>query len=153
MARGGVFRWFTVVASLVSPGGATARDAGRFAYNLFVNAEEEQADPVVWARTTPAFAACQKRAKITSEYDACFAAEFKRQDAALNHVWKATFARIKGPDHAGLLAAQREWLAARDPFCHTDADGFEGGTIMTIVYGSCQVELTIRRTIWLEHLR
>jgi uncharacterized protein YecT (DUF1311 family) len=130
-----------------------AQDFGRFTDPLHVTAEEDQFDPVISARYTPAFAACQNRAKITSDNDACFAAEFARQDAALNRVWKVTFARITGTDHTRLLAAQRAWLAARDPFCREDADAFSGGTIMPVVYSSCRVELTIRRALWLERLR
>jgi hypothetical protein len=44
-------------------------------------------------------------------------------------------------------------VADRDPFCGKDADGFAEGTIGGIVYLDCRVELTIRRTMWLERLR
>lgn len=139
------------IAMLAVP--ATAQAADRFADPLYVTAEEDQVDPAVNARYTPAFAACQNRAEITSDNDACFVAEFVRQDAVLNHVWKMAFARITGSDHTRLLAAQRAWLAARDPFCRKTADAFSGGTIMPVVYSSCRVELTIRRALWLERLR
>jgi uncharacterized protein YecT (DUF1311 family) len=141
-----------LACAVLLPSAVVAQDAGRFAYPLHVTAEQDKADPTVNARYTAAFNACQARAVMTADHDACFAAEFVRQDEALNRTWKATFARITGPDHARLLAAQRGWLVARDPFCRSDADGFAGGTIMPIIYTNCRVELTIRRTIWLEHL-
>ncbi len=134
-------------------GPAMAADFGRFAYVMHVTAEEDPVDPAVNARYTQAFAACQNKARVTYENAACFEGEFARQDAALNAVWKGAFARITGPDHARLLAAQRAWLAARDPFCRTKSDEFSGGTIAPVVYSSCRVELTIRRTLWLKKLR
>ena len=52
-----------------------------------------------------------------------------------------------------LIAAQRAWVARRDPFCREAADQYSGGTIMPVIDESCRVEVTIRRTIWLEKLR
>ena len=130
-----------------------ARDFGRFTYRMVVTEEQDPVDPAISARFTPAFDACQDQAKITSDNAVCFEAEFARQDAVLNRLWKTTFARITGPDHALLLAAQRAWLAARDPFCRSQSDGFAGGTIMPVIYSSCRAELTIRRILWLEHIR
>ena len=141
------------MAGVVLSGAALAAPADRFAYRLFVTEEQDPVDPAVNARYTRAFAACQDKAQITSENAACFEAEFARQDAALNAAWKGAFARVTGPDHARLLAAQRAWLAGRDPFCRKDSDAFSGGTIAPVIYSSCRVELTIRRTIWLERLR
>src|SRR5437899_12786 len=66
----------------------------RFAYKLEVTPEEGHRDPAIQMRYTPAFNACQKHARKTYEYDACFAAEFIRQDAALNRTWKVTFHRV-----------------------------------------------------------
>jgi uncharacterized protein YecT (DUF1311 family) len=60
--------------------------------------------------------------------------------------------RLPAATHAGLLAAQRKWLAARDPFCIADVEGFGSGTIAPVAYVDCRVELTIRRTMWLEQL-
>src|SRR5262249_15145696 len=103
-------------------------------------------------RRTIEFADCRRRARITQEHAACFEFEFIRQDAALNRAWKAELGRLPGATHTPLLTAQRKWIAARDPFCSADAGDFEGGTIAPVVYVSCRVELTIRRTMWLEHL-
>jgi uncharacterized protein YecT (DUF1311 family) len=126
--------------------------ADRFPYKLEVTPEAGQVDPVIEKRFTPQFDSCQKHAVVTYEHAACFEAEFARQDAALNLAWKTTFHRVPAAQRVALLNAQRKWIAERDPFCKTDADGFKGGTITPIVYSDCRVELTIRRTIWLEAL-
>jgi uncharacterized protein YecT (DUF1311 family) len=124
-----------------------------FEYKLEVTPEEGPLDPLVERRYTPKFAECQNRAQITSDNAACFEAEFRRQDARLNQAWGATLARLPTTVHGSLLTAQRQWIAERDPFCRKDSDGFAGGTIAPVVYVSCRVELTIRRTMWLESLR
>jgi len=115
--------------------------------------EQGPIDPAIQHRYSGQWADCQKRARTTYENAACLAAEFSRQDAALNRAWKSAFDRTPSAKRGPLLAAQRKWLAARDPFCRADADGFRGGTIEPIIYVDCRVELTIRRTIWFERLR
>ena len=140
-----------LAVSLGTPLDARANDP--FRYELEVTPEESRVDPVIERRYTAEFAACQRRAHITQEYAACFEAEFSRQDAVLNRAWRAALNRFPFAVHKSLLNAQREWIAARDPFCMADADGFRGGTIAPVVYVDCRVELTIRRTMWLEQLR
>ena len=77
----------------------------RFAYKLEVTPEEGHRDPAIQMRYTPAFNACQKHARKTYEYDACFAAEFIRQDAALNRTWKVTFHRVAPAQREAFLIA------------------------------------------------
>jgi uncharacterized protein YecT (DUF1311 family) len=129
---------------------ADAQTSDPFEYKLEVTPEEGPVDDVIESRYSKLFADCQERAQVTQENAACFEAEFIRQDAALNKAWKAALGRLPAATHTPLLAAQRKWIAARDPFCRADAAG--GGTIAPVEYVSCRVELTIRRTIWLEHL-
>jgi uncharacterized protein YecT (DUF1311 family) len=124
-----------------------------FTYKLQMTPEEGPLDPAIEQRHTAQLAACQKRAVATYESAACFEAEFVRQDAVLSRVWKAAFHRVPPVQREALLNAQRKWIAERDPFCETVADGFSGGTIEPIVYTDCRVEQTIRRAIWLEKLR
>ena len=128
---------------------ADAYTTDPFEYKLEVTPEEGPVDNAVESRYTTLFDDCQQRAQITRENAAYLEAEFIRQDAALNTAWKAALGRLPAATHKPLLAAQRKWIAARDPFCRADADG---GTIAPVEYSSCRVELTIRRTIWLEHL-
>lgn len=129
-----------------------AQAAAPFAYRMVVTPEEGPVDPAVVARYTPAFATCQSAAQTTNDNAACFIDEFSRQDAALNKAWQALFTRIPAQQRPPLRAAQRRWIAARDPFCRKEADAFSGGTIAPVIYVSCRTEQTIRRTLWLEKL-
>lgn len=137
-------------AVLVLP--AASQEVPSFTYKMVMTPEEGPVDPIVEARYTSAFAACQKKAQFTTDSADCFVAEFARQDAALNRAWRAVFPRIASARQSMLRAAQRRWIAARDPFCRKQSDGFSGGTIAPVIYVSCRVEQTIRRTLWLEKL-
>jgi len=127
--------------------------ANLFEYKLEVTPEQGPVDPTITKRYTAAWANCQKHAATTSENAACFEAEFRRQDTKLNQTWRETLNRLPLTEHNSLRTAQRQWVTDRDPFCRKDADGFAGGTIEPVIYVDCLVELTIRRTIWLERLR
>jgi uncharacterized protein YecT (DUF1311 family) len=133
--------------------GASARgDAGPYHYHLEVTSEEGQRDPAITGRYTAQWQACQDKAQATPDNEACFVAEFARQDAILNKTWNVTLPRMPADQHRPLLLAERRWIAKRDPFCRKQTDAFKGGTIVPIIYLDCKVELTIRRTIWLENL-
>jgi uncharacterized protein YecT (DUF1311 family) len=127
--------------------------SGAFAYTMEVTPEEGPLDPAIERRYTPQFQACQERATVTSENANCFEAEFARQDAVLNRIWRTTLARLPANQHQPLRAAQRKWITARDRFCKSDVEGFDNGTIAPVAYSDCRVELTIRRTMWLERLK
>ncbi|GEO00005.1 hypothetical protein NSE01_18370 [Novosphingobium sediminis] len=129
-----------------------AHAAPPFAYRMVMTPEEGPVDQAVQARYTPAFTACQDKAQTTLDNADCFVAEFTRQDAALNRAWQAVFPKIAPAQQPLLRAAQRRWIAARDPFCRKESDGFSGGTIAPVLYVNCRVEQTIRRTLWLENL-
>ena len=153
-------RWFAglIVATafvaacdtVQADGVSTPQKSDPFEYKLEVTPEEGPVDPAIESRYTTLFADCQKQAQVTQENAACLEAEFARQDTALNKAWKDALGRLPAAMHTPLLKAQRKWIAARDPFCQTHSDG--GGTIAPVEYVDCRVELTIRRTIWLEHL-
>jgi len=143
-----------VIAAILCAGlPGHARAASRFDYKMVVTPEEGPIGPKIDGRYTPSFGACQKRARGTSQNADCFEAEFRRQDDKLNETWRATLPRFATAARQSLLAAQRKWVKDRDPFCVKASDGFSGGTIAPVVYSNCRVELTIRRTIWLEDLR
>jgi len=124
----------------------------RFAYTFELTPEEGPVDPEVQERYSAAFDVCQKRAVSTAANLACFGDEFVRQDAALNRAWRTTLRRYDSNARRELLAAQRRWIADRDPFCRAQAAKFDGGTIAPVIYANCRVEATIRRTLWLELL-
>lgn len=123
-----------------------------FAYTMMVTPEEGPLDPLVQSSYTQAFAQCQDAAQITSDNAACFEAEFTRQDQRLNVAWVAAFRATVPAKRAALRQAQRLWAASRDPFCRKESDGYAGGTIAPVIWSGCRVELTIRRTLWLEHI-
>lgn len=124
-----------------------------FPYKFLMTPEAGPLDPLLEMRYTAQFSACQARAVSTQANEACFAIEFARQDKVLNRKWRSTLARIAPQLHGHLVAAQRKWIAERDPFCNSKADKFREGTIAPIIYLDCRVEQTIRRTMWLEQLR
>lgn len=128
-----------------------ARTADPYAYELQITPMEGPLNPQVERRYTADFNSCQKRAVSTPQNEACLEAEFDRQDAALNHAWKAVMARVPASRRKALVAAERKWSQQRDPFCRSNANSL-GGTIGPVAYLSCRTELTIRRAIWLEKL-
>jgi uncharacterized protein YecT (DUF1311 family) len=141
----------TGLAPVAATSHATAIDP--YAYIWEVTSEEDSIPLDVDRRFTRAWHRCQDHAVSTRDNVECFNAEFDRQDAALNRTWHVTLRRWPAARHTGLLEAQRAWAARRDTFCREKADEYSGGTIMPIIFVSCQVEVTIRRTIWLEKLR
>lgn len=145
-----------LLTAVIAVAGAIPGAAGagsRFDQRMEVTAEADAVDPAIERRYTAAFSRCQAHAGATPENAACFEAEFGRQDARLNAVWRATLRRLSPADRGDLREAQRRWIEDRDPFCRKTSDDFSGGTIAPVVYVSCRVELTIRRTLWLEQLR
>lgn len=151
--RNAVSALLMLSAALAAAAPVHAAPKAPFVYRLQVTPESGSVPPAVQHRYTAALADCQQHAESTPENAQCFVAEFARQDAVLNRTWKTTLARVPADEHAPLIAAQRKWVAARDPFCTAQSDQFSGGTIAPVIYVDCRVELTIRRTIWLEQLR
>lgn len=133
--------------------GAQADVRNPYAYRWEVTPENDFADGAILKRFFPEWQTCQDAAKTTRDNADCFTAEFERQDQVLNRTWHETLARWPVRRRPGLIAAQRAWVARRDQFCRNDANHYRGGTIAPVIYMSCRVEVTIRRTIWLEKLR
>src|SRR5438270_5935558 len=94
-----------------------AKQLDPFPYTFVMTPEEGPIDPKIERRHTVAFNQCQKRAVSTQANEGCFAAEFLRQDNALNHTWHMAFARTPPRLRKTLIAAQRKWVAERDHFC------------------------------------
>ena len=138
------------VATLVAFDPAAPKEP--FAYRMQMNPIEGPQNGAVNRRYTRQWSACQERAFATRENENCFVAELARQDRLLNRTWPLTLRRFSPTMRKQLIAAQRKWNRARDPFCTERMNHYLGGTIMTTVYLDCQVELIIRRTMWLEKL-
>lgn len=146
-----VYEMLVVIALSVGAVPPKAPTEGPFAYHMAKTPEEGPVDPAVADRYTKAWRACSTGTAATPDLVDCFRSEFARQDAALNHAWPRTLHRVPASRRRALIEAQRRWIAARDPFCKAYVDGLRGSLVST-AYLDCRVELTIRRTIWMETL-
>lgn len=144
-------RVVSAIAGMILAIPAASAQADEFAYTLHMTPEEGPVDPAIQRRFTPQWKACQNAATPPSGNARCYQAEFARQDASLNRAWAAALHRVPSPRHRALLMAQRRWIAQRDPFCANHVNGMFG-SLESVAYLDCRVELTIRRTMWLEHL-
>ena len=140
------------LASVVFASTRPAEAAERFPYRLEIDRSEGPLTPAVIERYTPEWNACQERAATLQDHKSCLAAEITRQDLRLNRAWKLAVKRFSPSTRKRLVAAQRKWLSARDPFCKKEAGRFIGAVYGPLVYGDCQAELIIRRTTWLKKL-
>ena len=117
-------------------------------------ADPAKPTPAIDARYSAAYRACQNDpASTTYSLNMCQNAEMKRQDQAINLQWPQAMARVGKTRAPALRQAERKWIAAREAYCKGWADDYRGGTIAGVIYGGCYIDETIRRTIWLEHLR
>ena len=82
------------------------------------------------------------------EKNNCIAAENMRQDHKLNATYQRVMLRLKPERRIALRNAERAWIKDAATYCRrVDSkivDGSDSG---------CMLDETIRRTIWLEHLR
>lgn len=125
--------------------------SGGFAYVIEKTPEEGPVDPAVTSRYTQRFRACTNERAATADLIGCFEAEFTRQDAVLNGAWQKALHRVSVRRRSALRAAERQWIDARDPFCKRFVGGLRG-SLVSVAYLDCRIELTIRRTSWLERL-
>ncbi|MBS9476144.1 lysozyme inhibitor LprI family protein [Ancylobacter radicis] len=86
--------------------------------------------------------------------DECAGAAYKKADAELNAVYGKIVARI-GPDaatRAGLVKAQKAWIAFRDAECAFRASGTVGGSLYPMALALCLAEMTTQRVAGLAPL-
>jgi uncharacterized protein YecT (DUF1311 family) len=92
-----------------------------------------------------AYAACLDRASgVTSEMRDCSAAEYERQDQALNATYRDLMARLPAELKTELRDAQRAWIGFRDAECDYRSLA-QGGTLGLLVRDSCWLDLTTAR--------
>ena len=87
-----------------------------------------------------------------SDMTYCAGYQFKKDDAGLNQTYsdlKTYYAKIPVAK-AGLLKAQRSWLAFRDAECVLEAAGEAGGSAQPMIYNQCLSRLTQLRTEQLQ---
>ncbi len=112
-------------------------------------------DKAVEARYTKAYTTCLNTGDAAAGQNLamqqCGQDEFARQDAALNTTYAATIKRLTPAKQTKLRGFERTWANGRDSGCRASAhkEG-GGGTIEGLLYISCRVDTTIRRSIWLE---
>lgn len=86
----------------------------------------------------------------------CIVSETEIWDAMLNAEYKiarARLAEIGGEDlQISLRDAQRAWIAFRDAECALQYDRWQGGTIRSIVYANCILEMTATRALMLRDI-
>lgn len=91
---------------------------------------------------------------------ACMGREAEAWDVLLNAAWKEVMAQAKAADqqHAAdgigdtnvaemLLTSQRAWLAFRDAECGYEYAFWSQGTIRTLMWGGCFLQMTAERTL------
>lgn len=81
----------------------------------------------------------------------CNDAEINRQDARLNQAYKMVMLRLNGSAKTTLRASERSWIGARDSRCARESASERGGSLENLIYSSCVLDETIKRTMWLEH--
>jgi uncharacterized protein YecT (DUF1311 family) len=86
-------------------------------------------------------------AESQAAMDDCTADQYKKNDAALNDVYKQLVARQDDPDEKkDLVDSEKAWIKFRDADCTFMADDNKGGTIYPAVMNDCLSDLTQART-------
>ena len=100
--------------------------------------------------------------KTQSDMNVCSFRDYLRSDIELNQVWGQVTAsrrgssppsRINPKSEFGMLRdAQRAWLIYREKHCDGLGKRYDGGTIQSLVIGSCLSEITKLRISELKYL-
>jgi uncharacterized protein YecT (DUF1311 family) len=90
---------------------------------------------------------------ISSAMNDCTFAEMELQDKRLNQAYKERMARLNSKQKLGLRNEERRWIKSRKKDCDAVYDSYQGGSIAPLVYGTCMIDTTIARTIWLEKFK
>lgn len=108
----------------------------------------------VEAAYSPSFNHCMESGDaaqgITSGIMDCTGAENTLQNARLNQAYNTVMARLPARQQAALRTSERNWIKRRDERCREAADEAGGGSASGIIYSSCILNETIKRTIWLK---
>ena len=112
-------------------------------------------DAVIHARYTPHLEACQNApyAGAVVAESQCMAAEDKRQDEALNAVWRQVMAHLDASRREALRSLERQWIKDRKSSATQDSADLADFPSRALMYGTSYADETIRRTLWLEKLR
>lgn len=87
---------------------------------------------------------------VTSAMMDCMGSENERQDARLNQAYKMVMTRLSPKAKGVLRTSQRNWIKQRDARCRAAAAEMEGGSASGLIFSSCFLDETVKRTMWLE---
>ena len=97
-----------------------------------------------------------KDPQTQTEMNICAGLDYKAADAELNRAYKAAMAGMKDMDsnlppalkgaEKTLRAAQRAWIPYRDKACAAYGFMARGGSMESMLVGSCLADLTRKRT-------
>ncbi len=103
----------------------------------------------IQALYTTKYEQCSRNAHGSADELACLDAEFRRQDACLNRIYKMVRAKIQPSRRKALRDLQRRWIAYRDAKCTFFNHETSGsGGVMDVA--QCLVDETIERTVELQ---
>lgn len=90
---------------------------------------------------------------VTVEMMDCIGAEIDRQDARLNQAYVMVMRPLSRAKKDQLRGLQRSWIRQRDARCSRASNDAGGGSLSGVVYASCILDETIKRTIFLENYK
>lgn len=79
------------------------------------------------------------------DINVCSDKEYKREDAALNNIYKQLVRELGPSAKNQLKAAQLAWIKFRDLQCEYEASRYEGGSMQPYVHSRCLTEVTKQR--------
>ncbi|HQV04355.1 MULTISPECIES: lysozyme inhibitor LprI family protein [unclassified Novosphingobium] len=90
---------------------------------------------------------------VTVDMMDCIGAEIDRQDARLNQAYVMVMRPLSRAKKDQLRGLQRSWIRQRDARCSRASNDAGGGSLSGVVYASCILDETIKRTVFLENYK
>jgi uncharacterized protein YecT (DUF1311 family) len=110
-----------------------------------------------FAQESAQYRACNEKAKVQFEINACASEEAARVDAELNSVYRTLLQTVKQPEYAEKIkVAERAWIAYRDAYIQamypaSDKQA-EYGSIFPSEVSNLRVRLTHRQIVALREM-
>lgn len=100
----------------------------------------------------PEYGKCLDRATTNPQFSACGSALLERREAALNRVWKSTYASLDAAAKKALLDEQRAWIAYKNKSCSAFTTGYFGREGQVIHFYNCRSGVIYARIAYLKDL-
>lgn len=117
---------------------------------LLSSAAEAQSRAQIELRYTPTYNQCMNAASTTYDMNNCAGDELNKQDGRLNQAYVMVMRSLPEANKTTLRTLQRAWIKQRDAKCERERNQYDGGSMSTGVFLSCQTDETIKRIIYLE---